>query len=162
LSPHHIRRLCRCSAAGLSAFAVGWGAHCARFELPESSNTTATPVAEPPSTKHGLGLAVPTVGEFAALWNRQLRRPLVDPAPTAAAASTPAISPLQVRLVGTIVEPGRSAALLCSAAGPIELKQVGEQVANVARLEEVHVDRVVLVYLNQRHEVRLPQPKEQP
>ena len=71
---------------------------------------------------------MPPLASFENLWDRDLRRPLFDPAP-APPAPPAAVAPpsLSVRLVGTVTEPGHSQALLMTPEGKLEIKAIGEQ-----------------------------------
>lgn len=97
----------------------------------------------------------PTFADFEPYLDRQLRRPLVDPPP---ATTTPAASPtrpapqLQIRLVGTILEAGRSMAMLTTPAGSIEVRGIGETVGEPpadAEVLDIGLNKAVLRYRGQ-------------
>lgn len=82
-----------------------------------ASAATDTPDTQP----------VPSVGplaEYAVIAERDLRRPLEDPKPIEAAA--PAPPKLSVQLLGTVIEPSSSLALLRTAGGQSKFLSVGD------------------------------------
>ena len=88
---------------------------------------------------------------FARLWDVNLRRPLYDsptPAKTLPKPKPPA--PLNMRLVGTMIEPGHSMAMFITKGGRIELRRVGQTVAQ-AKVVTIQADRVKLMYHGREH-----------
>ncbi len=103
--------------------------------------------------------------EFAKLWDLPLRRPLVDGAGDATASSAAAASAaaasgalLNLSLVGTIVETGRSRAVFSTPNGGIELKGVGEIVGGLPggpEIVEIEPRHVVVRFQGQLTTLRL-------
>jgi hypothetical protein len=76
-----------------------------------------------------------------------LQRPLRD-APPAQLAAAKVIPPLDIRLTGTIVEPGHSRAMIELADGTVQLKGVGD-VAGDARITEIQQGSIRVEYFGQ-------------
>ncbi|MEM8784153.1 MAG: hypothetical protein AAGE65_15060 [Planctomycetota bacterium] len=74
---------------------------------------------------------------------RPLRRPLYDPPPAVIVPPPP--PPLRLRLVGTILEPGNSQALLRSADGRIAMHPLGATV-DEATIDRIEPGRIVVTY----------------
>ena len=76
--------------------------------------------------------------DFAPLWDNRLRGPRSDSRPDAARSVTLAsaigVAPatLNVKLLGTILEPGNTLAMFATPQGKIELRRVGEMVGGTA------------------------------
>lgn len=85
-----------------------------------------------------------TLAELQHAAQLDLRRPLYD-VPSAPPPASPAPAPLSVRLLGTLVEPGHSRAILVGSDGRSVLKAVGENI-NDAQLLEIGPDSVTLGY----------------
>jgi len=82
--------------------------------------------AAPPPSAGASGartLARPPLSAYAVLWERDLQRPLYDPAPVVAAPAPPPKPP--VRLVGTVIEPRLSYALFKDKAGQVKMVGAG-------------------------------------
>lgn len=94
--------------------------------------------------------ALPELKEFEAHWNKPLRRPLFDPPPVVVPPpKKEPPPPLNVRLVGTIIEPGKTIAMLTNARNALEFKQVGETVGSgklLATITAIENSRVVVQY----------------
>ncbi|MCC7407055.1 MAG: hypothetical protein IT442_03230, partial [Phycisphaeraceae bacterium] len=81
----------------------------AERDTPSSKPNDITPVASSTATDSP---ATPTRESLLALGSLPLRRPLYDAAVATAAAPTRAIPPLRVKLLGTVIEPGQSVAIV--------------------------------------------------
>jgi hypothetical protein len=88
--------------------------------------------------------------ELAQFCQLDLRRPLHDPPPPPPVLTPPAkpSPPLNIRLSGTIVEPGHSQALIVMPDGTVQLKSVGEDAGN-ARIKEIGDGSITVDYLGQ-------------
>lgn len=95
--------------------------------------------------------AAAKINENDEVWSRPYRRPLVDLPPV---ASSPVVAqvkapPLNLKLMGTILEPGRERAIFSTAKGVSELRKVGETVGDApasAEVVQIARDRVVVRY----------------
>ena len=91
---------------------------------------------------------------------KPLQRALFDPPPPAPVIAH-APPPPQVRLLGTIIEPGRSLAVLGEPGGKTALRSAGQFVANTGNtvvVVRVETDQVVLKHLDREITVPLEQP----
>ena len=77
--------------------------------------------SSPPTASPRLPLS-----SFAAVWELDLRRPLVDKPVNARVPPVTPPAPLDLQLTGTIIEKGRSLAVFAGRDGKVELKGVGE------------------------------------
>jgi len=66
------------------------------------------------------------LGYYAVIWQKDLRRPLYDPPPVAVIRKKPAKSKLRIKLVGTVIEPGFSYAIVKTDSGQTRLVAVGQ------------------------------------
>ena len=82
---------------------------------------------------------LPSLASLAAVWDIDLRRPLVAPLHAAAQAIAPA--PMSFHLIGTTVETGHSMALFTTASGAQRLKAIGEEIDG-ARIVTIDRDGV--------------------
>ena len=101
--------------------------------------------------------SVPPLAEFQQVWDKPLRRALVDLPPASAADSEavqPSSSPLTVKLIGTIVEGDRVTAMFSLADGAVELKEEGELIEG-ATIVSIKKWGVTLRVADQLHELRL-------
>ncbi|MCX5647499.1 MAG: hypothetical protein NTX40_00135 [Planctomycetota bacterium] len=73
---------------------------------------------------------VEPLSAFAAIFERDLRRPLYDPSPAAKADPPPPPRP-QVDLVGTAVEPGYTYAFLKTGGGKVKMVGLGQEADGV-------------------------------
>jgi hypothetical protein len=97
---------------------------------------------------------LPPLAELEALCQQDLRRPLYDAPPPVpiAAPPPPPPAPLPFKLAGTVIEPGRSQALLQMADGRIQLNRVGDTVGgpaagiNTAQILQIDRDNITLMY----------------
>jgi type II secretory pathway component PulC len=94
--------------------------------------------------------AAARIDENAEVWGRPYRRPLEDAPPV---VSQPVVAPvkappLNLKLMGTILEPGRERAIFSTAKGVSVLRKVGETVGDTSAAEVVQIarDQVVVRY----------------
>lgn len=89
-----------------------------------------------------------TVAQFKPYWDQPLRRPLYDPPPKPAAKQVPIKKQIpSLQLVGTIVEPGRSVAIVKMGSDKLQLKRVGESLGpkgDDCLVESVDSDSIVV------------------
>lgn len=100
--------------------------------------------------RHGEAESLPPLElrDFEPLWARKFRPPLVDskpppkPAPAPPTLTVPGPPPeLDLELVGTLIEPGRSRAVFSDANGKILLGGVGDKIGDgPSQLEIVEID----------------------
>jgi hypothetical protein len=161
MTPRHLRLMLHLGSAGFVTACFRLGAYA--VFAPLTTDVAATPTVRRPDS--GLAetsrVADPTAAELAAVGDIRLRSNRPAAAPVVATPVAPPPAPLHVRLVGTIVEPGRSAALFVGPQGAVELKQVGEAVGS-AKLSEVEDGRVILHQADRRMTLELPPRKELP
>jgi len=153
------RRLLSVSALAMFLCAAGslvWGLWLPAVVEAPSWAATAPTLARQATA---VSASRPALEHFAAWWDRPLRPPLFDPPPVVETPpAPPPPPPLAVRLVGTILEPGRPVAILVNAAGKIEMKSIGQTAgdpAQPAEILEVHRERVVVRYAGERRELTL-------
>ena len=92
-----------------------------------------------------------------------LRRPLHDPPPApppAVAAATP-MPPLDVRLTGTIYEPGHCRAMMQLPDGSIQLKSIGENAGN-ARILDIQQGSATIEYFGKSLVLNVPKENSTP
>lgn len=150
------------SAAG--AAVIGWG-----IFTPYDAGVAAAPAGDGTSRRSPAPAtrpSFPPLEEFEAAWAVNLRGPLRDvpaaPSPASAAltglVATP-VAPPAFKLAGTVVEPGRSVAMLQTAEGRVELKSVGERMGT-AEILEIAIDRVVVRHNGQPLTLKLDKPRK--
>ena len=110
------------------------------------------------------------LSEFATVWNRRLSAPLYDPPPRPVAPKPIVETPKpvrpkpkkprsQLRVMGTMVEPDRSLAILSDSDGEIHVCAVGESLETPegeVSIESIDVDRVTVSENGRSHELRQP------
>lgn len=140
-------------AAALAAAWALWAPHDPRTDA--SAADVARPVARPKVAAPALPLA-----SFEAIWDLKLQEPLFPSAPgnKSVASKPPPPPPLGFKLLGTIIEPGRSLAMLATAGGKAELRGVGEEYGG-AKILEIEQDRVTARYNGRPVTLELQQPK---
>jgi hypothetical protein len=93
----------------------------------------------------------PTLKEFAQYWERPLRRALYDPPlPKPEVKQLP---PLQLELLGTIIEPPNSMAIVRTEQGLTEYKRVGDTVGPAdgpAKIVEIGPSEIVMERTSER------------
>jgi type II secretory pathway component PulC len=134
----------------------------AAFVIVAAARTSLASVAVQTTTVRLAPLATtqdskaPPLADFQRLLTRNLRQPLYDPA----AVSTPPIPApakpsLDVKLAGTIIEPGHSKAMLITRDGKTELKGVGQKCGE-AEILAIDEKRVVIRFNGDAVELRVP------
>jgi hypothetical protein len=112
---------------------------------------TAAMVKRTTVNTHPLDTAEPTPQDFLQLWGRPLRRPLYDPPPPKPEVKE--LPPLQLELLGTIIEPPNSIAIIRSGQGSSEYKRIGDQLGpadSPASLIEIGPSEIVVERSGQR------------
>jgi len=145
------------AAAMVAAWGLGWPCEVAEAQ-PRRPRTKVSVQGGAAEQRD-----VPSLDEFVDLWGRPLRRPSADlpgGASGANGAGTAATSalPLNVNLVGTIVETGHSRAVFSTPNGAIELKGVGEIVGGLPggpEVVEIEAKHVVLRFQGRLTTLRL-------
>lgn len=97
----------------------------------------------------------PDLAELMQVSGKELRRPLADPAATAVQNN----SALTLQLVGTVMEPGHSVAMLRKADGNVEICACGQSVDDVGGpvvVREIGTDFVRVEYAGALRELRIP------
>lgn len=178
MSPRRIRRSLQAATACLW---LGMGAfgYWAVTDVPGSLDAEADEVAvsRPRDTNAQSSTQSVAIDLANPVWSRQLRGPLVDPPPKPkpkpavvarpapkprpVVKPTPRVTPKPpptptVTLVGTILEEGRSMAVIMDAEGQIDLKPEGgilDLKPDGVRVERIAADTVLVSY--QSHETRL-------
>jgi len=148
-----IRKLCFALATGLclagAAAILAWGTK-PLAPLATAAAQSATHVA----TSRELAAThdrEPTRDDFASLWDRPLRRALYDPPPPPPVVRE--LPPLGVELLGTIIEPDNSMALVRSEQGSVEYKRVGDIVGPVdspASVVEIGAESIIVERAEER------------
>ena len=133
---------------------VAWGA----VSPADCDRTETKAAAEQPSAKDVVPNAdnEPSKESFAQLCEVQLRRPLYDPPPPAPEVRQ--LPPLQVQLLGTIIEGENSMAILRSEQGKVDYRKQGDAIGPVdspATVVEIQVDAVVLNRAEERITLRV-------
>lgn len=140
----------------LAACALVWG-----VVPPDVIEPMIAPAATNHSKNHSTRMSVPRpeLAQFEPFWDRPLRSPLFDPPVVVETPPPPPPPPpLTIRLVGTVVEPGRALAILVNAAGKIEMKAVGQTTGDPAQPAEilaVERDHVSVRYAGETRELAL-------
>jgi hypothetical protein len=128
---------------------VAWGLHMP--ELPSSASRSVmgdTSTQAEPATDL---IKEPSREDFAQLLGRPLRRMLYDPPPPQPEVKQ--LPALQVELLGTIVEPENSMAMVRNAEGGVEYKRVGDAIGpsdSPGNLIEIHGDSIIVERDSQR------------
>ena len=103
---------------------VAWGFRGKCSVVLSQSSTGSARAAKAPTTNPQAPLSLK---EFEPHWNKPLRRPIFDPPPVVIPPPKKEVPPpLNVRLVGTIIEPGETVAMLANARNSLEFKKVGD------------------------------------
>jgi hypothetical protein len=138
-----------CALLGATFAVIAWGlrppASSAGMATPSSPATNSTD--KPQADKDD----EPTREAFAQLLDCPLRQALYDPPPPVPEVKQ--VPPLQVELLGTIVEPENSMAIIRSEGGSVQYKRVGETLGpadSPASVEEIHSDAIVVQRLEER------------
>lgn len=96
----------------------------------------------------------PRIEDFAQIWEKPLRRSLSDsmPPPDRPTVVSNRFAPLNLQLLGTMVEPDQARALFATHRGELEVRRVGESIGNPpasAELLRIEPKAVRLRYRNQ-------------
>lgn len=138
----------------LSAAVLAWGILAPTRDLSPaqpSSSATRSMTDTGPDT-------LPPLDEFTLLCQRKLQSPLYDPPPEPVAVEEASpepvrLPPLQITLLGTIVEPDRTVAMFATQGGHIELTRIGQTVSNAPngpKVIGITADEVVVEYDGQQ------------
>lgn len=101
--------------------------------------------------------AAKSLDHYAVLWQRDLQRPLYDPAPTAAAG--PAKPKLQIRLVGTAVEPEYCRGFFDVPGKGTVVAAVGDKVGEGAIVKSIEDQSAVVEYLGEDVSLKVQKEK---
>ncbi len=174
METRRLRLILRAGAGllGLGSLASAWWAW-----MYHPSDDVAVAVTSPRSSTLTVETAPAsrTLDDFADVWSRPYQRPLVDPPPPApvplpkpAAPVRQAPQPVpppappdpQVQLVGTIIEQGRSIAIITDQTGKIDMKGEGETL-NLSpgdiRIDRIDSQEVAVTYCG--HQLTLTMQK---
>jgi type II secretory pathway component PulC len=108
--------------------------------------------------------------ELSRHWSKPLQRPLVDPTapiqkPTAATPAAAWRLPLSVKLLGTIVEPGQTRAVIQTGTNDFEIRRVGDRLGGAvsgAELISIEDHHVVIRYNGQEAQLPLAEVERLP
>ena len=98
---------------------------------------------------------IPALNDFRGLWDKPIRRALYDPPPPPLPAATPP-PPLRLKLLGTVLESGRSEAILMAANGEVKMLRVGA-VVDDATIKTIG-DAQITVHYHGQDLTLTPQP----
>lgn len=102
---------------------------------------------------------VPPLESFPPLWQRPWRAPLYDAPPPIVQAAEPAQPlPLNLRLAGTIIEPGRNRAMIVTPDGKMQFVRVGDKVGD-AEVLSIDLTSVTVSYLGQPRSLQVEREK---
>ena len=151
-----IRRYLQVGSCGLLALSLVVVAWAYQAPVPASA-TLPTPTRASTTSERDPAFQSPPVDEFAAVWNRRLRKPLVDPPPKPAAPPKEKrrrkrdvlpVAPSDLVLIGTLIEEGdESLAILMDSKGELSFKRVGESLSfggRQARLKAITAVQISL------------------
>lgn len=82
--------------------------------------------------------------DFQTIWHRPLQQPLYDP-PKPDPEPAPEPPPLELRLLGTVIEPQRTQAILLTGDGHMVFKSLGETIKG-ARITQIESEQVTVEY----------------
>lgn len=139
----------------LSVAVLAWGILAPTRDL---SPAQPPPSVTPRSMTDNGSDALPPLDEFTLLCQRKLQSPLYDPPPEPVAVEEAPpepvrLPPLQITLLGTIVEPDRTVAMFATQGGHIELTRIGQTVSNAPngpKVIDITADEVVVEYDGQQ------------
>ena len=112
----------------LAATAVGAG--LALWPVGQSASATGARPAATPAVPGAAGRATPPLTAYAAIYGRDLQQPLFDAVPETRPLPKPTVT-----LVGTVIQPGNTFALLKTKAGQVQWAAVGQAVEGAEVLE---------------------------
>ena len=154
-----------------SAALVAWA-----FQSPVALDDRADlVVAKRAAAKKSKLVGSPPLSDFAKVWQIELRRPLYDPPPPAQEEKPKKKDPTKkrrreavaegggLRLVGTMLENGRSLAIFTDATGKVDFKGVGEtlELAPGTRVDLIELKQVTISEQGRATVLRLPDLKAQ-
>lgn len=133
------------------------------IRAPVTAETPVPPRGGAADARTGPGTPeLPSLEEFEAVWDVRLRQPLFEPppkpAPPVAGAGTAAPA-IGIRLAGTVLESGRSIAVLLMPGGKLEIRRVGDRAGDVEILA-IEADRIVVRQKGRDVTLRLEQPRK--
>ena len=132
-----------------SAGAVAVVIAAALSPLDASSDSSETPRPQAPNLGAKSLQATLPLSAFASAWRVQLRRPLIDPPPDAASNAIVDISskpaPVNIRLIGTIIDAHHPRGVFMTGLATVELKGVGDRVGGGTVLS-IERDSATLAY----------------
>ena len=154
-------------------FAVTGGVFWWAMQPPAESSAAPWTPPEPQQADAGPSQSL-DAESFADLWDRPLAGPLYDPPPVDPKPAPPVQpepepepepTPLEVRLVGTIIEAGRSMAIVTDASGKIDLKQVGgvlDLEPPGIRVDQIEAETVTVSFQGAQSRLKMEETKETP
>ena len=174
MSAQRLRWLLRSAAAALLLLSVAlvvWA-----LQMPQSSDEANVPFLSPERSGVVRTQLVhsPPLEDLAQVWGKRLRRPLFDlpsaakpPRPNVARkpqprpAATRQVTAGGVKLVGTMMEDGRSKAIFMNSNGEIDVKGDGETLAFATgiRVDHIELHRVTVTNEGRLTTLQLPQTK---
>lgn len=90
------------------------------------------------------------------MWDRPLRQALYDPPPPPPPEVSPP-PPLRIKLLGTILEPGNSEAIVMTSGGEMKMLRVGAVIED-ATVETIEDNQITVTYHDQNLTLT-PQPQ---
>ena len=122
---------------------VAWGIRPPAISLATTTKTAGN--SQPDKTPTTKQQTQPSREEFTPYLDRPLRQSLYDPPPPVPEVKQ--LPPLQVELLGTILEPENSMAIVRSQEGSVQYKRVGETIGPMdspASVREILTDSIVV------------------
>ena len=147
--PLTIRKLRRtlwllAAAAVVSAFSVLMFGLTRPYSLPGPDR----PVSVPELAEASHESDAPALEHLSEVWALNLQRPLYDPPKPVIKKKEFKPPPLAVRLLGTVIEPGNSQAILMARDGQIHFMRAGDELDHV-KIEAVEPTQVRILYYDQ-------------
>lgn len=121
--------------------------------LDDQSTSKPRSVESPASGSDSL---IPGLSEFRSVWDRPLRQALYDPPPPPPPEVSPP-PPLRIKLLGTILEPGNSEAIVMTSGGEMKMLRVGAVIED-ATVETIEDNQITVTYHDQNLTLT-PQPQ---
>lgn len=152
-----------------TAATVGWSLSAVQSDSGETSQrrTLTTPIESKEKSN--------TSDVDYAIAARRLRRPLVDPPPprpkpppkktTPVVQAPPPPPKLDVTLVGTIIQPDQSLAIIADAAGGFDVKGIGESLelsTEGITIQRIESEKVTLLYQGRQSTIELDRSNAKP
>lgn len=120
----------------------------------------AGPAAQAPTPSSGPNPCASqpaNLDRYALIWQRELRKPIFD-APPAAAASRPQLA---LKLLGTVVEPGYTYGMFTTAKGEQQLVGVGQRIDG-AEVKSIEDGSVTVLFGGETLTLKVEKDKNQP